>query len=222
MWQFAESVRGLADGCLEMGLPVTGGNVSFYNQTGSVAILPTPVIGVLGVIDDVRTRTPMSFDRAGLDLYLLGETREDLAGSEWAYLHNQRGGIAPVADLQREMRLIDLLVAGRTKQIFAAAHDLSQGGLSATLTEMVLRYNVGATVQLENVGIALVSETPGRVLVAVDPAKAAALTELATAHKIALAKIGTSGGDSLVINGAAITLAELRKAHTETIPKLFG
>jgi phosphoribosylformylglycinamidine synthase subunit PurL len=222
MWQFAESVRGLADGCLEMGLPVTGGNVSFYNQTGSVAILPTPVIGVLGVIDDVRTRTPMSFDRAGLELYLLGETREDLAGSEWAYLHNQRGGIAPIADLQREMRLIDLLVAGRTKQIFAAAHDLSQGGLSATLTEMVLRYNVGATVQLENVGIALVSETPGRVVVAVDPAKAAALTELATAHNIALAKIGTSGGDSLVINGAAITLAELRKAHTETIPKLFG
>jgi phosphoribosylformylglycinamidine synthase subunit PurL len=68
MWQFAESVRGLADGCLEMGLPVTGGNVSFYNQTGAVAILPTPVIGVLGVIDDVRTRTPMSFDRAGLEL----------------------------------------------------------------------------------------------------------------------------------------------------------
>ena len=222
MWQFAESVRGLADGCLEMGLPVTGGNVSFYNQTGSVAILPTPVIGVLGVIDDVRTRTAMSFDRAGLELYLLGETREDLAGSEWAYLHNQRGGVAPVADLQREMRLIDLLVAGRTKQIFTAAHDLSQGGLSATLTEMVLRYNVGATVQLENAGIALVSETPGRVVVAVDPAKAAALTELTTAHKIPLTKIGTTGGDSLVINGAVISLAELRKAHTETILKLFG
>jgi phosphoribosylformylglycinamidine synthase len=129
MWQFAESVRGLADGCLEMGLPVTGGNVSFYNQTGTVAILPTPVIGVLGVIDDVRTRTPMSFDRAGLDLYLLGETQNDLAGSEWAYMHNQRGGVAPVADLQREMRLIELLVAGRIKKIFAAAHDLSQGGL---------------------------------------------------------------------------------------------
>jgi phosphoribosylformylglycinamidine synthase len=222
MWQFAESVRGLADGCLEMGLPVTGGNVSFYNQTGSVAILPTPVIGVLGVIDDVRTRTPMSFDRAGLELYLLGETREDLAGSEWAYLYNQRGGVAPVADLQREMRLIELLVAGRTKQMFAAAHDLSQGGISATLTEMVLRHNVGATVQLENVGIALVSETPGRVVVAVEPAKVAALTELSAAQKIALTKIGTTGGNSLVINGAAITLAELRQAHTETIPKLFG
>ena len=222
MWQFAESVRGLADGCLEMGLPVTGGNVSFYNQTGSVAILPTPVIGVLGVIDDVRTRTPMSFNRAGLDLYLLGETFDDLAGSEWAYMHKQRGGIAPIADLQREMRLIDLLVAGRTKKIFTAAHDLSQGGLSATLTEMVLRYNTGATIQLENVGISLLSETPGRVVVAIDPSQTAALTQEAAVQKIALTKIGVTGGDSLVINDATISLKELREAHTQTFQKLFG
>ncbi|CAB4820842.1 unannotated protein [freshwater metagenome] len=222
MWQFAESVRGLADGCLEMGLPVTGGNVSFYNQTGSVAILPTPVIGVLGVIDDVRTRTPMSFDVAGLDLYLLGETQSDIAGSEWAYIHGQRGGSAPIADLQREMRLIEVLVSGRTEQIFTAAHDLSQGGLSATLTEMVLRHNVGAKVTLENVGVALISETPGRVVVAVDPSKAPALTALASKHSIAINKIGTTGGDALEINGAKISLTELRKAHTETFPRLFG
>ena len=222
MWQFAESVRGLADGCLEMGLPVTGGNVSFYNQTGAVAILPTPVIGVLGVIDDVRTRTPMSFDRAGLELYLLGDTNDDLAGSEWAYMHGQRGGVAPTADLQREMRLIDLLVAGRTKKIFTAAHDLSQGGLAATLTEMVLRYNVGATIDLENVGMALLSESPGRVVVAIDSVQVAALTAEASAQKITLTKIGVTGGDSLTVNGAVIPLAELRKAHTETFPKLFG
>jgi phosphoribosylformylglycinamidine synthase len=222
MWQFAESVRGLADGCLEMGLPVTGGNVSFYNQTGSVAILPTPVIGVLGVIDDVRTRTPMSFDKAGLDLYLLGETKADIAGSEWAYLHGQRGGSAPIADLQREMRLIEVLVAGRTEQIFTAAHDLSQGGLSATLTEMVLRHNVGAKVTLENVGVALISETPGRVVVAIDPSKVSALTALANKHSIAINKIGTTGGEALEINEAKISLIELRKAHTETFPRLFG
>ena len=222
MWQFAESVRGLADGCLEMGLPVTGGNVSFYNQTGAVAILPTPVIGVLGVIDDVRARTPMSFDKAGLDLYLLGETKADIAGSEWAYIHGQRGGTAPIADLQREMRLIEVLVAGRTEKIFTAAHDLSQGGLSATLTEMVLRHNVGAKVTLENVGVALISETPGRVVVAVDPSQASSLTSLADKHSIAITKIGSTGGDALEINSAKIPLTELRKAHTETFPKLFG
>ncbi|MEN9687900.1 MAG: hypothetical protein RL381_912 [Actinomycetota bacterium] len=222
MWQFAESVRGLADGCLEMGLPVTGGNVSFYNQTGNVAILPTPVIGVLGVIDDVRTRTPMSFDRAGLDLYLLGDTNNDLAGSEWAYLHNQRGGVAPKADLKKEMRLIDLLVAGRKKNIFVAAHDLSQGGLAASVTEMVLRHNVGATINLDNVGIALVSETPGRVVVAIDPSQSDALSQEAAHAEISLTKIGSTGGDALVINGASISLTELRTAHTQTFPKLFG
>ena len=222
MWQFAESVRGLADGCLEMGLPVTGGNVSFYNQTGAVAILPTPVIGVLGVIDDVRTRTPMSFDRAGLELYLLGETADDVAGSEWAYMHGQRGGQAPLADLQREMRLIELLVAGRTSQIFSAAHDLSQGGLSASLTEMVLRYNVGAQITIANIEVALISESPGRVIVAIDPAKSEQLLALAKKQDIAITKLGLTGGNDLVINGAVIPLNELRTAHTETFPKLFG
>jgi phosphoribosylformylglycinamidine synthase len=220
MWQFAETVRGLADGCLEMGLPVTGGNVSFYNQTGDVAILPTPVIGVLGVIDDVRTRTPMSFDRAGLELYLIGASDENLSGSEWAYLHGMRGGQAPTADLQREMRLIKLLVKGRTEKIFSAAHDLSQGGLTASLTEMVLRHNVGATITLANPGMNLLVETPGRVVVVVEASKAAALKT--AAGDIPLTYLGTTGGDALVINDVEISLDELRTAHTSTFQKLFG
>jgi phosphoribosylformylglycinamidine synthase len=137
-------------------------------------------------------------------------------------MHKQRGGVAPVADLAREMRLIDLLVAGRTKKIFAAAHDLSKGGLSATLTEMVLRYNTGATIQLEDVGLALLSESPGRVVVAIDPSQTAALIQEAATQKITLTKIGVSGGDALVINGTSIPLSELRQAHTQTFQKLFG
>jgi phosphoribosylformylglycinamidine synthase len=220
MWQFAETVRGLADGCLEMGLPVTGGNVSFYNQTGDVAILPTPIIGVLGVIDDVRTRTPMSFDRAGLALYLLGTSEKNMSGSEWAYIHKMRGGQAPTADLQREMRLIDLLVKGRTEKIFSAAHDLSQGGLTATLTEMVLRHNIGATITLENPGVNLFVETPGRVVVAVAPGKVDALKK--AAGSIPLTHLGVTGGDALVVNDTSISLNELRTAHTATFEKLFG
>ena len=220
MWQFAETVRGLADGCLEMGLPVTGGNVSFYNQTGDVAILPTPVIGVLGVIDDVRTRTPMSFNRAGLELYLIGASDENLSGSEWAYLHGMRGGQAPIANLQREMKLIKLLVKGRTEKIFTAAHDLSQGGLTASLTEMVLRHNVGAKITLTNPGINLIVETPGRVVVAIEPKRVAALNS--AAGDIPFTYLGTTGGDLLVINDVEISLAELRTAHTSTFQKLFG
>ena len=220
MWQFAETVRGLADGCLEMGLPVTGGNVSFYNQTGPVAILPTPVIGVLGVIQDVRARTPMSFDKADLDLYLIGSTQADLAGSEWAFLHNQRVGQTPNADLARELRLIELLLAGNS--FFVAAHDLSQGGLSAGLTEMVLRHQVGATISLVNVGIALLSESPGRVIVAIEPSDYAKLETLASKNSIEILKLGSTGGEALVINDAVIPLSELSKAHTSTFPNLFG
>ena len=84
MWQFAEAVRGLADGCRELGVPVTGGNVSFYNQTGASAVDPTPVVGVLGVLADVARRTTMGFREAGEVVYLLGTTRAELGGSEWA------------------------------------------------------------------------------------------------------------------------------------------
>ncbi len=220
MWQFAESVRGLADGCLEMGLPVTGGNVSFYNQTGAVAILPTPVIGVLGVIQDVRKRTPMSYKEAGLELFLLGETKADLAGSEWAFLHGVRVGQSPDADLAKEMRLIEFLLEGNG--FFAAAHDLSQGGLSAVLTEMVLRNGVGASVVLNNPAIDLLSETPGRVVVAIKPEDVSLLEKLSQKYSIEISQLGTTGGDSLIINETSISLSELREVHTSTFPRLFG
>ncbi|HEX8935597.1 MAG TPA: phosphoribosylformylglycinamidine synthase subunit PurL, partial [Pseudonocardiaceae bacterium] len=103
MWQFEEAVRGLADGCVRLGIPVTGGNVSFYNQTGDTAILPTPVIGVLGVIDDVRCRIPTGLGNIGDELWLLGDTRDEFGGSEWAHeVHGHLGGRPPAVDLARE------------------------------------------------------------------------------------------------------------------------
>ena len=149
MWQFAETVRGLADACLELGLPVTGGNVSFYNQTGTVAILPTPVIGVLGVIQDVRERTPMGLSQEGLEIYLIGKTDANFSGSEWAYLHGEMGNAAPQSDLNMEARLINLLLDGQS--IFDAAHDVSNGGFAAAISEMVLRHRIGATITLTDV-----------------------------------------------------------------------
>ncbi|MFM7859909.1 MAG: AIR synthase related protein, partial [Candidatus Nanopelagicaceae bacterium] len=220
MWQFAETVRGLADACLEMGLPVTGGNVSFYNQTGDVAILPTPIIGVLGVIDDVRTRTPMAYQESGLSLYLIGETKSDFGGSEWAYLHGIRGGQAPISDLPTAKRLNELLVAGRTEKVFLAAHDLSQGGLAATLTEMALKHRIGAEISLENPALELFSETPGRVLVAVKDEQK--LIALCKRFEIQVSKLGVTGGDHLAINKIKINLTELADAYYGTFPKLFG
>jgi len=226
MWQFAETVRGLADICLEMGLPVTGGNVSFYNQTGSVAILPTPVIGVLGVIQDVTTRTKMGIPAAGLQIVQLGNTDDNFSGSEWAHLHGQMGDHAPTPDIAAEVRLIDMLL--EAQPLFESAHDLSDGGLAAALTESTLRNNIGASIELlgalipGGVAAGLFAETPGRILVTVDPANFAALRALAKERDIPFHPIGSSGGDALVINGAAIPLSELRQAHTETLPRLFG
>ena len=226
MWTFAETVRGLADICLEMGLPVTGGNVSFYNQTGKVAILPTPVVGVLGVIEDVRTRTSMAFAEAGLELIQLGNTDDNFSGSEWAHLHGQMGDHAPTSDIDQETRLVKLLLEGQS--LFAAAHDISNGGFAATISEMVLKSNIGATIDLPaqyipgGVTAGLFAETPGRVVVAVKPSDVVALNVLAEKHGVPFHKVGVTGGDALVINDATIPLTELRTAFTETFPKLFG
>jgi len=220
MWQFAETVRGLADAALELGLPITGGNVSFYNQTGAVAILPTPVIGVLGVIQDVRARTPMGIPASDLDLYLIGKYNGNLSGSEWAYLHGEIGNASPVADLDMEKRLVNFLLDGQP--IFESAHDVSNGGLAATLVESVLKNQIGARVELNDVANALFSETPGRVLVSIKDSATNEIVKLAGKYQIPIYKIGTTGGTDLEINLSVISIEELSKAHTETFPKLFG
>jgi len=134
MWQFAEAVRGLADGCAALGVPVTGGNVSFYNQTGTVAIHPTPVIGVLGVHDDVRRRVSIGFGPAGDAIVLLGRTAAEFGGSAWAHVrHGHLGGPPPAPDLDAERRLAALLAAAaktdgpRVEIVEGLTHELMAG-----------------------------------------------------------------------------------------------
>ena len=139
MWQFEQAVRGLADGCVQLGIPVTGGNVSFYNQTGDTAILPTPVIGVLGVIDDVRQRIPTGVGGAGDEIWLLGETHDEFGGSQWAHeVHGHLGGRPPAVDLAREQAIGAVLDAASRDGLVSAAHDLSDGGLAQALVEACL------------------------------------------------------------------------------------
>ena len=136
------------------------------------------------------------------------------------------GDLAPTPDIAAEVRLIDLLL--EAQPLFESAHDLSDGGLAAALTESTLRNNIGATIELPaafipgGVAAGLFAETPGRILVSVDPKNFDALRALAKDRDIPFHPIGRSGGDALVINGATIPLAELRRAHTETFPRLFG
>ena len=222
MWQFSESVRALADGALEMGLPVTGGNVSFYNQTGAVAILPTPVIGVLGVIDDVRRAIPSSYKKSGLELILLGETWEDFDGGEWAHLQKHLGGLPPQVNLKHEMRLGKLMSDARDQ--IAAAHDLSDGGLAVAISEMALAAKIGATINIpEDHFVHLFSETPGRIMIAIESEKVDEFIGRAIDLEITTTRIGKTGGDQLVFeNLFSISIAEMRKVNSETLPRLFG
>jgi len=229
MWQFAEAVRGLADACQALGTPVTGGNVSFYNQTGHTAIHPTPVVGVLGLLDDVARRTPMGFREDGETLILLGETHEELSGSEWAWVtHQHLGGVPPKVDLDREKLLGEVLVAGSRDGMLSAAHDLSDGGLAQALVESALRNGVGARVVLPedaNPFVSLFSESAGRVLVAVPRSEEARFTEMCTVRALPWARIGVVDAQSgaLEIQGQfTVPLDELRDAHEGTLPRLFG
>jgi phosphoribosylformylglycinamidine synthase len=225
MWQFERAVTGLADGCQALGVPVTGGNVSFYNQTGTAAILPTPVVGVLGVIDDVTRRVPMAFGAEGDTIVLLGETREELDGSEWAHVvHGHLGGRPPRVDLVAEQQLATLLVTGAAQGLFSSAHDLSEGGLAQALAECCLRGGRGARVRL--VGdpfLALFAESAGRALLSVRTDRLATVETLAAAHGVPLQVLGAVGGASLELAGVcSIPVDELRAAHTATLPTAFG
>ncbi|MCM2390948.1 phosphoribosylformylglycinamidine synthase subunit PurL [Streptomyces albipurpureus] len=226
MWQFAEATRGLADGCLALGTPVTGGNVSLYNQTGETAIHPTPVVAVLGVIDDVNRRTPIAFAEEGQLLYLLGDTAEEFGGSAWSQvIHDHLGGLPPAVDLAREKLLGEILIAASRDGMIDAAHDLSDGGLVQAVVESCLRGRTGARLIVPDGLDAftfLFSESAGRAVVSVPRSEELRFNDMCGARGLPVARIGVVDGDEIEVQGQfSIPLSELRTAHEGTIPALL-
>ncbi|OAT67452.1 phosphoribosylglycinamide synthetase [Mycobacteroides immunogenum] len=230
MWQFSEAVRGLADGCVTLGIPVTGGNVSFYNQTGTTPILPTPVVGVLGVIDDVNRRIPTGFGtEPGETLILLGDTADEFDGSIWAQVaHDHLGGTPPQVDLAREQLLAQVLTAASRDGLVSAAHDLSEGGLIQAVVESALAGETGCRILLPEGAdpfVALFSESAGRVLVAVPRTEESRFMSMCEARQLPAVRIGVvdQGSDSVEVQGQfSVTLTELREVHEGVLPGLFG
>jgi len=233
MWQFSKAVEGLADGCLELEIPVTGGNVSFYNQTGDVPIHPTPVVAVLGIIDDVAKRIPSGWQDEGNNIYLLGITREELDGSAWAgTVHNHLGGRPPAVDFAAEQKLAALLSAGGDQSLIASAHDLGDGGLAQALAESVLRFGVGARVWLSEIierdGVdattALFSESTARMLVSVPREDDVKFVGLCEGRGYPVLRIGvTDAGGALEIQDQfTLSIDELRGTHRATLADAFG
>jgi len=233
MWQFGQTVDGLADGCYELGTPVTGGNVSFYNQTGDVPIHPTPLVGVLGIIDDVSRRIPSGWQDAGDNIYLLGVTSTELSGSAWAdVVHDHLGGLPPKVDLAGERRLAGLLGAAREEWLISSAHDLSEGGLGQALAEGVMRFGVGARVWLtelmERDGVdaatALFSESTGRVVVTVPREEDVKFRGLCEGRDYPVLRIGVTDTEPAleVQDVFTVSVDELRETSRGTLPAVFG
>ena len=234
MWQFKQATAGLADGCMELGIPVTGGNVSFYNQTGDVAIYPTPVVGVLGVIDNVARRIPSGWQDDGNNIYLLGTTYDELDGSAWAEtIHQHLGGQPPKVDLQKEKQLAELLQGAAVQGLIESAHDVSEGGLAVAVAESALRFNVGARIWIEELKdrdqlddtAALFSESQARVIVTVGREDDVKFQGLCEARGVPVLRIGVTDkeSESLHIQGIAeIALNDVRSGWAKTLPELFG
>ena len=226
MWQFVESIRGITDACRALETPVTGGNVSFYNESGDSAIWPTPVIGMLGLIEDYRLAVRSSFTD-GLVIFLLGESFPELGGSEFAEtVLGLVAGRPPALDLDREHALQRLLVAAARDDLLRSAHDCGDGGISVALAESAIAGGTGFAVTLPGdhpPHVALFGESASRVVVTVRSDDANALEDAAADAHVPFSRIGETGGPRMVFDGVAdVSLAEAAAVYQDTLPKLLA
>jgi phosphoribosylformylglycinamidine synthase len=227
MWQFAESIRGMRDACLAFETPVTGGNVSFYNESGDSAIDPTPVIGMVGLLEDHRLRLPSAFPGGGLAVYLLGETLPELGGSEFAeVVLGVVAGVPPALDLDAERALHGLLAAAAAATLVRSAHDCGDGGLGVALAECAIGQGHGFAVTVGGdlpPHVAMFSESASRAVVSVAPHDRQAFEALADEHGVPWSRIGETGGPRVMIDGVLdTTVAALTDAWEGAIPRLLG
>jgi phosphoribosylformylglycinamidine (FGAM) synthase-like enzyme len=230
MWQFSEVVEGMAEACEALGIPVVGGNVSFYNESRGADIDPTPVVGVIGIVDDLDAAPPGARLEPGAEIVVLGETSAEVAGGEWAaVLHGFTGGRPPVADLTRAAALHDLVATEvRGRHDVLGVHDVSDGGLAVALAEMAIGGRCGFDVDLAAApgaaglppALAAFSESASRVVVAVPEGRGEALVAAAAGRGLPAAVVGTAGGDRLQAAAAFdVGLADATLAWCDAIPR---
>jgi phosphoribosylformylglycinamidine synthase len=222
MWQFSEVVDGMSEACLELGIPVIGGNVSFYNESRGADIDPTPVVGVIGLIDELGDRPPAAVFERGDTVIVLGTTRPELGGSVWATQHGLRDGTPPAADLAVASRLDRLIAELVTERIPSGVHDCSDGGLAIALAEMAINGEVGFEVSIGD-AVACFSESASRIVLSVGPDHVAAITARAQAAGVAVEVIGRVGGDRLIAAGAFdVSLADATRVYRDAIPAIMN
>ena len=234
-FQFREACRGIADACRAFATPVTGGNVSFYNESPTGAVDPTPTIGMVGLLERVDRRVPSHFAMAGDDVLILGTTRGELGGSAyWSEIREFVGGRTPPVDLEAERRLQEFLVEAARRGFLRSAHDAAEGGLLVTLAEAAIggayaASGLGAELELEgyapgvDLEALLYGEDAGRVVLSADPANSAALAELARERWVPLFRAGRVGGRTLELRVRSRVFSwdveTLRRTYFEAIPR---
>jgi phosphoribosylformylglycinamidine synthase len=221
LWQFAEAIEGIAAACRALELPVVGGNVSFYNETLGHAVLPTPVIGVVGVLDDAERLATQSFKAPGHRIALLGPDAVSLGGSEYLWArHGRVAGRLAALDLEVERRVQAAVRAAIGAGLVTAAHDCAEGGVAVTLAEAAVTgaMPIGCEVDVAGGGradLTLFGEGPSRVVVTVAPERARGFEALMAESAIPWRWIGVTGGDRLVIRTGrrVVDVAVDRIAH---------
>ncbi|HXG64087.1 MAG TPA: AIR synthase related protein, partial [Blastocatellia bacterium] len=234
MWQFSEVIDGMAESCAAFGTPVTGGNVSFYNETEGRGIYPTPVIGMVGIVEDLRYITDQWFKGENCAIILLGVTGDDLGASEYALTTLGRiEGRPPQLDLEVEKRAQEACLKIIQAGLVESAHDVSDGGLAVALAECAFssyrRAAVGFEVNLTgelSAAALLFAETPSRIVLSADDANVEGILEIAREHNVAATVIGRTGGDRLAIsvNGGQVIdrpVAEVEQAWRSELPDVL-
>jgi phosphoribosylformylglycinamidine synthase subunit PurL len=230
MWQFVEVVEGMSEACRRLGIPVVGGNVSFYNESGGADIHPTPVVGVLGLLDSLDDSPPGARLVPGQRVILLGETRPEVGGGEWAATrHGLVGGPPPAADLDDAARLHGLVAGLVTDRTVGGVHDCSDGGLAVALAEMAIAGEVGFAVRPAGGLAAMVpalacfSESASRVVLSVEPARVEEVLRRAAEAGVPAAELGEAVGDRLILEGAFdVALADAATAWREALPRALA
>jgi phosphoribosylformylglycinamidine synthase len=232
MWQFARAVEGIGVACRALDIPITGGNVSLYNETDGKAILPTPVLGVVGLIEDAATVVRRAFRSEGDAIVLLGETRDELGGSEYLkVMHGLVRGVPPRLDLEREAALQRLLIKGVADGLIRSAHDCAEGGLAVTLAECCFDTGLGAEADIPAVEAfgdvaALFGESASRVVISIDASRTAELQALAAETGVTATIIGRAGGPRIrvAVAGRGVLdelLAEAERLWSDAIGNYF-
>jgi phosphoribosylformylglycinamidine synthase len=237
MWQFAEVVDGMSEACEALGIPVIGGNVSFYNESRGADIDPTPVVAVVGIIDELDAPPPVARLVEGQRVVVLGATGPEFGGSEWAaVVHGLRGGVPPAADLRAAGALHELVRDLVASALVDGVHDCSDGGLAVALAEMAIGGDCGFRVVLPDPGPGrdavpdaawCFGESTSRVVLSVAPELVGLVLERARRHGVPAADLGESGGRALRIDGPAgtvvdVPLADAARAWRDAIPAAVG